>query len=91
MHINSYINKDINITEKLPYNLQFIIDEMEEYDKAGSALYFTSMDDFVDALKNCYIGGGVSTNTKRQLEEKYIYHAYLIAEREEANNGNPDI
>lgn len=88
MHTEPYIDQTISIAEKIPYNLQFIIDEMEAYDKTGSPVYFSSMDDFIVALKNCYAAGGISKDTKCKLEEKYVCHAYMISEQEDLANGN---
>lgn len=90
-HPVSYIDHNIIIQEHIPKWIQFIIDEMEEYDKTGSVMYFSSMDDFVDAAKNGYTHGCYSETTWKNLEEKYVYHALMVSEWEDKQNGNKNL
>lgn len=83
MHTEPYIDPNIQITEHIPSSLQYEIRKLEEQDKTGSILYFDWSDNFCVSIKNAYAAGGISKETWDLLEQKYVWHANYIADKED--------
>ena len=84
-HVESYIDTNIFIDEKLPENVLAIIREMESYDKHCPELYFDRVDDIDVIAKNAYTDGLISKYTWEKIEKKYIFHAISVANKEDAH------
>lgn len=87
IHEKSYIDPDIQIKEPLPMNIQSLIKELEEFDRAGQWwLYFERNYDLWVNAKNAYVAGDISKRTWDELTKKYMTYSEKIYHEENPSN-----